>query len=151
MVWIPSCELPAKRMTASRICSGRRSARPAEVGVADSGKTGEELTVWGLGTLMEQMGCCQCGPRKWNNRKKAQKAQKIWWGEALERLCDLCGGLSCYSRRHVVRPISGRSREHAARPRRDGSRLAALLSRSVVREFLRLLCLFAAIPHSRRC
>ncbi len=59
MVWIPSCELPAKRMTASRICSGRRSARPAEVGVADSGKTGEELTVWGLGTLIEQMGCCQ--------------------------------------------------------------------------------------------
>src|ERR1700758_5699438 len=46
MVWIPSCELPAKRMTASRICSGRRSARPADVGVADSGKTWEELTVW---------------------------------------------------------------------------------------------------------
>lgn len=75
-VWIPSCELPAKRMTASRICSGRRSARPAEVGVADSGKTGEELTVWGLRTLIEQVGRCQCGARKWNSRKKAQKAQK---------------------------------------------------------------------------
>src|ERR1700745_1113618 len=62
-------------MTASRICSGRRSARPADVEVADSGKTGEELTVWDLRTLIEQMGCCQRRARKWNSRKKAQKAQ----------------------------------------------------------------------------
>jgi hypothetical protein len=74
-------------MTASRICSGRRSARPADVGVADSGKTGEELTVVGFGKLIELMGCCQRGARctfasaaarnlKRNSRKKAQKAQK---------------------------------------------------------------------------
>src|SRR5580700_11524893 len=96
---MPSCELPAKRMTASRICSGRRSARPAEVGVADSGKTGEELTLGVLGTLIEQMGRCQRGPRfssesdlgvgrrksfsveaagpRRNSRKRAQRTQKV--------------------------------------------------------------------------
>ena len=46
-------------MTASRMCSGRRSARPAEVGVADSGKTGEELTVMEFNNAKEQVGCCQ--------------------------------------------------------------------------------------------
>ena len=43
-------------MTASRICSGRRSARPADVGVADSGKTGEELTVWVFGNANRTNG-----------------------------------------------------------------------------------------------
>ena len=69
------------------MCSGRRSARPAEVGVADSGKTGEELTVVGFqnanrtGGLLSmwsafRSGAAHRGKVKWNSRKKAQKTQK---------------------------------------------------------------------------
>src|ERR1700730_5658257 len=45
-VWMPSCELPARRMTASRMFCGRRSALPT-VGVdaeADSDRTEGVLT-----------------------------------------------------------------------------------------------------------
>src|SRR6266852_8022338 len=38
-VWIPSCEFPARRMTASLIFSGRRSAR-SDAGVAVDGTEG---------------------------------------------------------------------------------------------------------------
>ena len=46
MDWMPSCESPASRITASRMCCGRRSARPALVvgAGADSGKTEGVLT-----------------------------------------------------------------------------------------------------------
>src|ERR1022692_3786645 len=48
---MPSCEFPARRITASLMFSGRRSARPeaglvfgAPVGVSDSGTTGVSFT-----------------------------------------------------------------------------------------------------------
>src|SRR5580692_3556454 len=84
-VWIPSCELPAKRMTASRICSGRRSARPADVGVADSGKTGEELTVVGFGNANRTNGLLSK-----KEYKEYEESKEFWEGEQeLGRLKNL--------------------------------------------------------------
>ena len=61
MDWMPSCESPARRMTASRIFCGRRSALLAAVVVegADSERTGELLTVKNGQALSDAAFSCQ--------------------------------------------------------------------------------------------
>src|SRR5262249_17865599 len=61
-VWMPSCELPARRITASLMCCGRRSALPT-VGIdveADSERTEGVLTK-GLEEISETDAVCQSG------------------------------------------------------------------------------------------
>jgi hypothetical protein len=101
-------------MTASRICSGRRSARPADVGVADSGKTGVELTVVVLGTLIELMGCCQRGPERRGVRSQNPGARSAdvehWRGAALSR-ASIPGDISPYYVERLRNVKTGGSRE----------------------------------------
>src|SRR5260370_34125683 len=65
-------------MTASRICSGRRSARPADVGVADSGKTGEELTVVGFRNANRGDGSLSKKEYKERSQEPIQEAGQPW-------------------------------------------------------------------------